>query len=160
MSARACRDGPLRLVLDSNVWLDWLVFDDPSIRGLRTAVHLGRAQIYIDAACDAELGRVFAYDLGRHSVAPAAQAAALAQARRLAQRIVGTLSAAERASLPQCRDPDDQKFIEAAVAARADLLITKDRALLELNRRRTRALPFRIVAPENFSFESNSGSGP
>jgi putative PIN family toxin of toxin-antitoxin system len=144
----------MRLVLDTQIWLDWLVFDDPSVHRLRNAVHLGRAQIYIDTACDAELERVLAYDLGRHSIAPAAQAAALAQARRLAQRITGTLSAAERASLPQCRDPDDQKFIEAAVAARADVLLTKDRALLELNRRRTRALPFRIVAPENFSANS------
>ena len=147
----------MKLVLDTQVWLDWLVFDDPSIRGLRNAVHLGRARIYIDAACDAELERVLAYDLGRHSIAPAAQAAALAQARRLAQRITGTLSAAERASLPQCRDPDDQKFIEAAALAGADVLVTKDRALLELNRRRTRALPFRIITPTEFP---SSGSGP
>ena len=142
----------LRLVLDTQVWLDWLVFDDPGIRRLRNAVHLGRATIYLDA----ELARVLAYDLGRHSIPAAAQAAALAQARRLAQRIEGGLSAPERASLPQCRDPDDQKFIEAAVAARADALVTKDRALLELNRRRTRALPFRILKPADFD---NSGPG-
>ena len=140
----------LRLVLDTQVWLDWLVFDDPGIRRLRNAVHLGRATIYIDAACDAELERVLAYDLGRHSIAPAAQAAALALARGLARRVDGTLAPSERASLPQCRDPDDQKFIEAAVAARADALLTKDRALLELNRRRTRALPFRILKPADF----------
>ena len=149
---------PLRLVLDTQIWLDWLVFDDPGIRSLRNAVHLGRAHVYIDAACDAELERVLAYDLGRHSVGAEAQATALAQARRLAQRIELSLTAAERASLPQCRDPDDQKFIEAAVAARADVLLTKDRALLELNRRRARALPFRILAPENFRVP-NSGPG-
>ena len=50
----------LRLVLDTQVWLDWLVFDDPGIRRLRNAVHLGRAVIYIDAACDAELARALA----------------------------------------------------------------------------------------------------
>ena len=142
---------PLRLVLDTQIWLDWLVFDDPGIRRLRNAVHLGRAVIYIDAACDAELERVLAYDLGRHSIGAEAQAAALAQARRLAQRIELSLTTAERASLPQCRDPDDQKFIEAAVAARADVLVTKDRALLELNRRRTRALPFRVSTPNEFA---------
>ena len=150
MSAHARRDGPLRLVLDSNVWLDLLVFDDPGVRRLRNAVHLGRAHVYIDAACDAELARVLAYNLGRHRIDERAQAAALAQARRLAQRIEGALSAAERASLPQCRDPDDQKFIEAAVAARADVLVTKDRALLELNRRRARPLPFRVITPSEF----------
>jgi len=137
----------LRLVLDTHVWLDWLVFDDPGIHRLRNAVHLGRAEIYIDAACDAELERVLAYDLGKHSIPPAAQAAALAQARRLSRRIENTLSSAERAGLPRCRDADDQIFLEAALAARADVLVTKDRALLELNRRRTRPLPFRIASP-------------
>ena len=137
----------MRLVLDTQIWLDWLVFDDPGIRLLRDAVQLGRAEICIDAACEAELERVLAYDLGRHTLAPEAQAAALAQARRLARRIDNALTPAERAGLPRCRDRDDQIFLEAALAARADVLVTKDRALLELNRRRTRALPFRIAKP-------------
>lgn len=141
---------PLRLVLDTHVWLDWLVFADPGIRLLRDAVALGRACIYIDAACDAELARVLAYDLGRHSIPAGAQAAALAEARRIAQRIESALTVAERASLPKCRDPDDQKFIECAAAARVDVLVSKDRALLEMNRRRTRALPFRVATPADF----------
>ena len=145
---------PIRLVFDTQVWLDWLVFDDPGIRRLRNAVHLGRARVYIDAACDAELARVLAYDLGRHRIDAAAQAAALAQARRLAQRIEGALPAAERASLPQCRDPEDQKFVEAAAAARADVLVTKDRALLELNRRRARPVPFRILKPADLAISA------
>ena len=140
----------LRLVLDTQVWLDWLVFDDPGIRRLRNAVHLGRAEIVIDAACDAELERVLAYDLGRHSIAPAAQAAALGEARRLSRRIDAALAPAERASLPKCRDPDDQKFVEAAAAAGADVLVSKDRALLALNRRHARAAPFRIRTPGDF----------
>src|SRR5258706_12960314 len=101
----------------------------------------------MDAACDAELERVLAYDLGKHSIAPAAQAAALAQARRIAQRLETALSAAERASLPRCRDVDDQIFLQAALAPRADVLVSKDRALLELNRRKTRPLPFRVAQP-------------
>ena len=142
----------MRLVLDTHVWLDWLVFDDASVRTLRAAVEQGRAQIFMDAACDAELERVLAYDLGRHSIPAAAQAAALAQARRLATRIENTLTTADRAGLPRCRDADDQIFLEAALAARADVLVTKDRALLELNRRRTRALPFRVASPKDISY--------
>ena len=137
----------VRLVLDTQIWLDWLVFDDPSVRDLRVAVEKGRAEIWMDAACDAELERVLAYDLGRHSIAAAAQAAALGQARRIAKRIEAAVSEAERASLPRCRDAGDQIFLEAALAARADVLVSKDRALLELNRRRTRALPFRVAKP-------------
>src|SRR5260221_14685786 len=123
----------LRLVLDTQIWLDWLVFDDPGVRDLRIAVEKGRAGIWLDAACDAELGRVLAYDLGKHSIAPAAQAAALAQARRIAQRLETALSAAERASLPRCRDADDQIFLEAALAAGAPVLVSKDPPPLRVN---------------------------
>ena len=38
-----------------------------------------------------------------------------------------------------CRDPRDDKFLEAAVHGRADLIVTGDRDLLDLN-------PFRGIA--------------
>lgn len=133
----------LRLVLDTNVWLDWLVFDDPSMAPLKAAVQEGRAEILIDAACEAELARVLAYDLGRHSIDADAQAACLAVCRGVAQSI-NHEKAPNGAALPRCEDPADQIFLEAALAARADYLVTKDRALLALGRR---ALPFRIVEP-------------
>ena len=132
----------MRLVLDTQIWLDWLVFNDPEVRPLRAAVEEGRAEVWMDTACDAELERVLAYDLGRHTLAPLAQAAALATARAIARRIETALTDAEKKSLPRCRDADDQIFLEAALAARADLLVTKDRELLRLDRRQ---LPFRIA---------------
>jgi len=118
----------LRLVLDTNVWLDWLVFRDPSA----------------------------AYDLGRHSIDAAAQAACLAECRRIARPLQNGKSGSDPDSLgwgltpiflPRCADPGDQIFLEAALAARADFLVTKDRALLDLGRR-GRAMPFRIVTPD------------
>ena len=132
----------MKLVLDTQIWLDWLVFDDPGVRRMRNAVHLGRAQIVIDAACDAELERVLAYDLGKHSISREAQVAALEQARRLARRV----EVVPMKGLPQCRDPDDQKFIELAAATQADALVTKDRELLRMKRR----LPFRVLPPSEF----------
>ena len=44
-----------------------------------------------------------------------------------------------------CRiyDPGDQIFLEAAAAARADVLVTKDRELLSLKNR----VPFRVARP-------------
>ena len=138
------------LVLDTQVLLDWLVFDDPAVHRLRNAVHLGRAEIVMNAACDAELARVLAYDLGKHSITPAAQAAALAQARRISHRIEASLSDVARKGLPRCSDPDDQKFLELAASAGAHALVTKDRALLDLARRKQRPPPFRIVRPEKF----------
>ena len=123
----------LRLVLDTNIWLDWLVFADPVVIPIRDAVAGARAAVYIDERCEAELERVLTYDLGKHSVDAAAQAACLAACRCVALRVQAP--EAPQAELPQCRDPDDQKFLEAALAVRADYLVTKDQALLELARR-------------------------
>jgi len=137
----------LKLVLDTNVWLDWLLFDDPSVAALKAAVAEGRAEIFIDAAGEAELVRVLAYDLGRHSIDAEKQAACLAECLCIAKRLEEVL-AFDRAALPRCADPDDQVFLEAAAAARADYLVTKDRELLKLGRK----LPFQVVSPSALNF--------
>jgi putative PIN family toxin of toxin-antitoxin system len=136
-----------RIILDTNIWLDWLVFNDASLLYLKKEVSEGRAEVFIDAACEAELERVLAYPLGKHSIDAAAQVACLAEARRIARRIETAASEAERKQLPLCRDQDDQKFLELALAAGAQFLVTKDHALLELARR---TKPFRIVTPAKF----------
>jgi putative PIN family toxin of toxin-antitoxin system len=137
-----------RLVLDTNVWLDWLVFGDPSVEPIRAAVASGRAEIFMDSNCEAELERALGYDLGRRFTLDAAgRSACIAECRRVARKIERAAPEAECAQLPACRDPDDQKFMEAALAARAEFLVTKDRALLRLARRTAR---FRIVPPEEF----------
>ena len=135
----------LRVVLDTNVWLDWLVFDDPSIAPVKAAVAANRVELFIDAACEAELERALGYDLGKRTVDVAA---CIAECRRAARRIESPAPEAERAKLPACRDPDDQKFLEAALAARGEFLLTRDRALLELA---ASVAAFRILAPEGFA---------
>ncbi len=120
----------LRLVLDTQVWLDWLVFDDPSTAPMRALLAAERAEVLIDEACEAELARVLGYKLGRRTLDEAAQAACLAQCRSIAKRVQTIPS--ERGALPRCSDPDDQKLLELALAARADCLVTRDQALLAL----------------------------
>jgi len=142
-----------RLVLDTNVWLDWLVFDDAGITPLRAAREAGAIEICIDAACAEELRRVLAYPLRKQVLDDAAQAAALA-------RCLGVVTLVEHAPqgtlppLPLCRDPDDQKFLELARAARADYLLSKDRALLELARRKYAHIGFRILTPAEYLAQS------
>jgi len=136
----------VRLVLDTNVWLDWLVFDDPGIAPIKAAVEANRAEVFIDVACEVELERALGYDLGKKRTVDIP--ACLALCRRVARRIASPVPEAERARLPACRDPDDQKFLEAALNSRADFLLTKDRALLDLARR---PLPFRILTPADFA---------
>jgi len=143
-----------RLVLDTNVWLDWLVFDDPGIAAIRDAHAAGRVEVYIDAVCEEELAEVLARGFAKRTLDAKAQGACIAQCRRIAKRIDAP-ARAPHGMLPACRDADDQKFLEAALATGAQFLVTKDRELLALTRRRAR-LPFRIVTPAEFA---NSGSG-
>lgn len=134
----------LRLVLDTNIWLDWLVFDDPGIAALKTTAGSGTVAIFIDAGCFDELQRVLGYPLRKTPLDETQRAACLAACRDLAQ-FVETRSATH---LPRCADPDDQKFLELAAAAAADALLTKDLALLALARRP--AIPFHIMTPAQF----------
>lgn len=49
--------------------------------------------------------------------------------------------------LPRCADPDDQKFLELALASGAQCLLSKDKALLQLARRTAREGWFQILCP-------------
>ncbi len=139
----------MRLVLDTNIWLDWLVFDDPGLAFMRASVVSGHAEIVIDAACEAELIRVLGYPLQKWTLDAARQATCLEHCRGLALRVEtqGT------ASLPRCADPDDQIFLELAADAGAGYLITKDRDLLVLARHHP-PLPFHIMTPAEFTTPS------
>jgi len=55
-----------------------------------------------------------------------------------------------KAILPICTDPDDQKFLELAQDAQAAVLITKDKALLKLAKKTTRAGMFSIMLPQTW----------
>jgi putative PIN family toxin of toxin-antitoxin system len=136
----------LRLVLDTNVWLDWLVFDDPGIRALQAAVAAGDAEIVINADCEAELLRVLGYPLQKWTLDAGRQTVCIAACRAVARHVETPCTI----TLPACADADDQKFLELAAATRAHYLLSKDQALLVLAQRRP-SLPFHIVTPEVFA---------
>jgi putative PIN family toxin of toxin-antitoxin system len=161
----ASRDA-LRVVLDSNVWIDILVFDDPQTRPIAAALESGAIAALIDARCLAELTYVLDYPQFAHRKVD--KAAALAVVARLAQRVEAlpepTESGGAARPLPQCKDRDDQKFLELAHAARADWLVSKDRAVLKLAKRIARDFGFRIGQPAPFvaalGIAQNAGSEP
>ena len=135
------------LVLDTNVWLDWLVFDDARIVPLKAAVEAGQAEIWMTDACEEELVRVLASPLRKTILNVDTQARCIEECRRIAKRKEGA-PGRDTARLPVCRDPHDQKFLELADECEADFLVTRDEALLVLGRRRARPFSFRIVTPE------------
>ncbi|MEK6211259.1 MAG: putative toxin-antitoxin system toxin component, PIN family [Pseudomonadota bacterium] len=140
----------MRLVLDTNIWLDWLVFDDPAVMPLKAACGDGAVRIAINAACLEELGRVLAYP--EFELDAATRNALFTQVRNRTYRVETMLFS----PLPRCPDPDDQKFLELARDAQADWLITKDKALLGLAKKQFDGTGFKIGTPEQWiaAFES------
>jgi putative PIN family toxin of toxin-antitoxin system len=130
------------LVLDTNVVLDLLVFHDPGVAAIERAIQKADAVCVTDSECRSELVRVLTYP--RLNLPDAAQQAALTSYDENTRRISDSVSP-YMPRIPRCSDPDDQKFLELAYRCGADMIVTKDRALLDLAHA-TRA-HLRIVPP-------------
>ena len=126
----------LDLVLDTNVVLDWLVFGHPIGAVLEQALSSGRCRWLWSAAMRDELAHVIARDaLKRWAIDPPA---VLAVFDALGVD-TGTPAPLGAAASPRCSDPDDQMFIDLAIAHGAHALLTRDRALLRLASRARRS---------------------
>ena len=137
----------LRVVLDTNIWLDWLVFDDAGIAPLKADHAAGHLEIIRSLPGEQELERVLAYRAVEPLVGAALRPTIMAEMRRVSLLHDGSTRAGW---LPQCRDADDQPFLELARDSGAAALITKDRDLLELARAKYRVTAFRSVTPAQF----------
>ncbi len=145
-------DDVTKIVLDTNVWLDWLVFDDPRVRALRAAERAGRVRIVACVEARAELAEV----LGRPQLiaqglaSRARRGVAQFEATRLLEEFDAAVSLDERAPACGlvCSDPDDQRFVDLAVAHSAQYLLTRDRALLALARGARSRFGLLITQPE------------
>jgi putative PIN family toxin of toxin-antitoxin system len=120
------------IVIDTNIVLDLLVFDDPQWARLRAALAAGELRWLATAAMRDELMRVLGYPLiARRLLRDAREAAHVAAAfDAQVHAVEGTPLRARFV----CKDPDDQIFIDLAVAHRARLL-SKDRAVLSMRKR-------------------------
>jgi uncharacterized protein len=132
------------IVLDTNVVLDWLLFADPGVRALATAIEQGRLRWIATAAMRGE----FAHVLGR-GLAAAHGAEAAGFNLTWEQFCVEHPSAPPAAAPLRCTDADDQKFLDLALAAGARWLVSRDRALLKL-RPKAAALGLAILAPSQW----------
>lgn len=121
----------MHLVLDTNIVLDLLVFDDAQVRPVKAGLEAGALRWIATAAMREELARVLAYPK---------LAARVAFHRRDAVSVLGdfdrhaTLLDVPAKAPVTCGDPDDQKFIDLAVAHRCTLL-SKDYEVLRMKKR-------------------------
>jgi uncharacterized protein len=127
-----------RLVLDTNVVIDWLVFDDPFMAPLREGVPAGRVEVVSHPPAIEELRRVLAYQSLK--LDEARQTAIFE--RYLSQTRIPTLPidfTPRRLLLPmgfpRCRDRDDEHFIALAFHTKADALVSRDDAVYGLKSR-------------------------
>lgn len=135
---------PGLIVLDTNVWLDCLVFDDREAKPLRAA--LGpRLQAVASPRMRAELQAV----LGRAPIAANQPAAEMALASF--DSLVHLVADEAPATPLRCSDPADQMFLDLACAVGARWLLSRDRALLKLARRADRLHGIAILTPAAFA---------
>jgi len=120
------KPGTQAWVIDTNIVLDLWLFEDPATIPLRAALQSGAISHLATVSMRDELERVLAYP---HLVKRMAKSNI--QAQDILNRFDEYLLAAEPAAKAACtcKDPDDQKFIDLAVAHAAPLL-SKDKAIL------------------------------
>lgn len=136
---------PLRLVLDTNVVIDWLVFDDPFMHPLRQGVNDGRIVVLTHEPAIGELKRVLGYRQLRLDPARQDQVFARYQAQATAFAMPADFSLNHLllpGGFPRCRDRDDEHFLALAYHARADALVSRDNAVFGL---KGRAATFGLV---------------
>ena len=129
-----------RVVFDTNVALAVLVFADPELRALAARWNAAELEAVADDDTLAEFERVLGYPELKLDANDVTRLAA--DYRRRCTLI--PMASVSASSLPRCRDPDDQKFLQLAQRAKADWLLTRDKALLRLHR----TPGCRIVKPE------------
>ena len=130
-SEAQAKPGAQTWVIDTNIVLDLWLFEDPATIPLRAALQSGAISHLATASMRDELERVLTYP---HLVKRMAKSSI--QAQDILNRFDEYLLAAEPAAKAACtcKDPDDQKFIDLAVAHAVPLL-SKDNAILCMKKR-------------------------
>jgi len=128
----------IKLVLDTNIVLDWLVFSHVSMNVLQEGTEDRRITVVTYPPALDELRRVLTYpqfklDASRQkevleTYQALAEAATLPEGFSLDHLMLP-------AQFPRCRDRDDEHFLALAFHTGADALVSKDKAVLRLRKR-------------------------
>lgn len=135
-----------RVVLDTNVCLDLFVFRDPRWDALLCSMNNGTIEAVTRADCRMEWLVVLNYP---HLPIQETDKPAI---RAEFDRLITCLPSVpvNTFGLPLCSDTDDQKFLELSLQAEAQVLITKDKALLKLAKKTARNKMFAIMTPQGW----------
>ncbi len=139
------------LIIDTNVVLDLWLFEEPGVRALQ---HRWGSTHH--AVGSAPMRQELAHVLARMQALPVN--ATRWFGRKSVDDVLGAWDQTVRLvpaptsrplTWPRCSDPDDQMFIDLALAHGANALLTRDRALLKLARR-MQTLGVWVCTPEQW----------
>jgi predicted nucleic acid-binding protein len=136
-----------RVVIDTNVVFDWLLFDHADGRALGAALDAGSLRWIATLAMRAEFFHVLsrgALDRWEPDL-PALRAHWDRHCTEVPEPDSSSLGAGLR-----CTDPDDQKFIDLAAGHPGALLLSRDRAVLKLAKRLGR-LGVQVTTPARWA---------
>ena len=112
----------MRLVVDTNIWISWLLNPSGPPSRIRGALESGLFVLVMSEPLFTELALVLARPrfANRYGILPSQIAALIALLRERSEVVQIT------GALRLCRDADDDAVIETALVGRADALVTRD----------------------------------
>jgi putative PIN family toxin of toxin-antitoxin system len=120
----------MRIVCDTNVLLSAFLFRSGSLTWLREAVDGQSLTLVFDRHTASELMRVLDYE--KFALTKAERESVMLRVMLHAEAQTKARPAHPARSVPQCRDRDDQMFLDLAYAVGADALVSGDKDLIAL----------------------------
>lgn len=147
----------MKLVLDTNIVLDWLVFEDARLSELQRAWDAQRLELITHMPALEELRRVLTYP--QFKLSESEQQTVLGSYRSRVQVMplpdgVTMENLGMPAGFPRCKDCDDDHFLALAYHHRADAVVSKDRAVLDLAKR-ARKFGVTVLSPLQLTTKLN-----
>ena len=131
-----------RCVIDTNVWLSFFLFGNPTIRVAVALLSTENFQVVASSKTLDEFRDVLKRE--KFHLPAHIQKEAWYEVQGLSEIISVTTS------ITASRDPRDDKFLELSVDGKADFLVTGDKDLLDLANNPDPAWTFQIVTPGAF----------
>ncbi len=124
----------IQIILDTNLWLDWLLFNDKGIALLKEKVVERQVQLLDTQAMYDELEDVLSRpSIGEKFLARSSHRSVNEMLNEYSLLVTRQNKPFFTERIPLCRDANDQMYVELAISSKASI-VTKDRALLHMNK--------------------------